>query len=76
MTGRKGGRLSDEFVLPDSEYADDTAMLFPARDIMAEKIPLVYQHFLAWGMEVHKGRSGSAKVSKSVAMYCTANRPT
>jgi hypothetical protein len=50
--------LSDEFVLPDSEYADDTAMLFPARDIMAEKIPLVYQHFLAWGMEVHKGRSG------------------
>ena len=76
MTGRKGGRLSDEFVLPDSEYADDTAMLFPARDIMAEKIPLVYQHFLAWGMEVHKGRSGSAKVSKSVAMYCAANRPT
>jgi hypothetical protein len=76
MTGRNGGAKRDEFTLQDSEYADDTAFLSPSRDTTAEAIPLIYAHFMLWGMEVHKGKTGSGKVSKSVAMYCAANRPT
>ena len=55
-------------------YADDTALVFPTREDTALAILLIYPHFLRWGMEIHKGRTGSVKPSKSVAMYCAASR--
>ena len=74
MTGRKGGQKSDEFALQDSGYADDTALLFPTREETAAMIPLIYPHFLRWGMEVHRVETGSGKGSKSVVVFFAANR--
>ena len=76
MTGRKGGRKSDEFVLQDFVYADDTALEFPSREAISEAIPLVFAHFGRWGMEAHKARTGTGKISKSVATFFASNRPT
>lgn len=76
MAGRasSSGRASEEFVLQDSEYADDTGLFYCEREEVEASLPLVYDHFIAWGMEVHSGRVD--KASKSEVLFCAAHRAT
>ena len=46
-------RNSKKFDLPDSEYADDTAVLFPSREEVERSLPPLLAHFLKFGLEIH-----------------------
>ena len=60
--------------MPDSEYADDTALPFCSHADVDEQTPLVCAHFRRWGMEVHEGTLNEAgemiKDSKSEILFC------
>ena len=61
MTGRSHRAYGDDFELPDSEYADDTAVLFVARDSLNAGVPHLITHFAWFGMEVHTGNARTEK---------------
>ena len=56
-----------EFNINDSEYADDTALIFESRNDANIGIPLCIKHFERFGMEVHSGPPDS----KSVVLFCS-----
>ena len=72
LTGRShtAGNNADEFTVGDSEYADDTALLFCGRCCVEEQTPRLMEHFGRWGMEVHSG--DGVKASKSEVLFCPA----
>jgi len=39
----------------DSEYADDTAILFNSREDLEEEVPRIIVHLARFGIEVHSG---------------------
>ena len=55
LTGRRHNTKGEDFGLEDSEYADDTAVLFESRENVEEFTPLLIAHFQRFGMEVHTG---------------------
>ena len=55
LTGRRSNAKGDDFVLGDSEYADDTAALFDSRESVVTDAPRVNIHFDRYGMEIHAG---------------------
>ena len=59
-----------EFTLPDSEYADDTAVLFTSRESATSSLPLLISHFGRFGLEIHVGSEG--KFSKSEILFVAA----
>ena len=65
MTGRSHRAYGDDFELPDSEYADDTAVLFVSRDSLDAGVPQLITHFAQFGMKVHSGNACREKHSKS-----------
>ena len=74
LNGRPPMTSGDEFTLPDSEYADDTALPFETRFDVEEMTPKVLAHFERWGMEVHVGFDDGAtrKDSKSEILFVPA----
>ena len=70
MTGRSHRAYGDEFEVPDSEYADDTAALFVSRESLDTNVPLLIGHFARFGMEVHTGNTRTEKDSKSEVLFC------
>ena len=78
LAGRptRQGRANEAFSVPDSEYADDTALLFCCRPDLVRAVPLVYSHFALWGMEVHSGLVGQQPPAKTVAQFCAAHPAT
>ena len=60
----------EEFPIHDSEYADDTALLFDSRNDADEGIPLCMEHFSRFGLEVHSGPIEPRDDSKSVVLFC------
>ena len=76
LTGRRYNtvRNSEEFDLPDSEYADDTAVLFPSREEVESSIPPLLAHFLKFGLEIHVGTP--EKSSKSEILFVSAPNRT
>lgn len=74
LTGRSAThRGGEEFAVRDSEYADDTAVVFASRADVAQMTPRLLHHFDRWGMEVHVG-SASNTTSKSEVLFCAAAR--
>ena len=71
MTGRRINQSGEDFVVPDSEYADDTAVIFQTREDVERMTPKLIHHFARWGMEVHVG-SADNKTSKSEVLFCAA----
>ena len=75
LTGRsyrtRGGH---EFNLPDSQYADDTAVLFTSRQSLEEHVPLLIDHFKKFGLEIHVGKPG--KDSKTEILFVHAPAST
>ena len=65
LTGRRYTAHGEEFPVSDSEYADDTAVLFPTRQEMDDRVPKVMAHFAKWGMEVHYGSRATNPVKES-----------
>ena len=65
MTGRSYRAHGEEFIVHDSEYADDTALVFDSRNDANHGIPLCMEHFERFGMEVHSGPPDS----KSVVLF-------
>ena len=55
ITGRRPTAKGIRFELNDSEYADDTAVLFDSRQSAVEYCPLLVNHFRQYGMEIHTG---------------------
>ena len=53
LTGRRPTAKGIPFELNDSEYADDTAMLFDSRESAEKYCPLLWSHFKQYGMETH-----------------------
>ena len=66
LTGRARFTARDgEFAVSDSEYADDTAVLFPICQDLEDGVPKVMSHFAKWGMEVHLGSRATNPVKES-----------
>ena len=75
LTGRRHNMAGEEFNLPDSEYADDTAVLFTSRMSMEEGVPLIFHHFGRFGMEIHAGVKEGEEVkhkSKTEILFVAA----
>ena len=53
----------------DSEYADDTGIVFDSRRDMVSETPIVIRHFRRFGMEIHQGNRVTKKDSKSEALF-------
>ena len=70
MTGRPSFELGEEFSVPDSEYADDAAVLFTSRQSLQSSTPAMIPHFNRFGMSIHVGSKG--KQSKSEALFVAA----
>ena len=70
MTGRKCEAIGDDFAVADSEYADDTAVLFTSRTEVVELTPHMVKHFARFGMDIHVGTE--RKASKSEVLFVAA----
>ena len=71
MTGRSHLAQGDDVVVADSEYADDTAVLFEDREETEVGVPHIMHHFGRFGMEVHSGNQRLKKGSKSEVLFCS-----
>ena len=71
LTGRsyrsRGGK---QFAFTDSQYADDTALLFPTRLSLEQTAPHLIRHFSKFGLSIHVGTE-SIK-SKTVTLFVSA----
>ena len=70
LTGRTSFEQGEEFALPDSEYADDTAVLFISRESLQSSTPQMITHFDRFGMSIHVGTE--EKPSKSEVLFVAA----
>ena len=63
--------------MDDSEYADDTAVLFVNRSSTETYCPLLVRHFRDFGMEIHAGdRRDPKKTSKTEVLFVAAPSST
>ena len=69
LTGRSYQANGEEFALLDSEYADDTAVLFYSREHLTEGVYSIMSHFTRFGMEVHSGKIEPREDSKYKVMF-------
>ena len=77
LTGRQHNTTGDRFEVSDSEYADDTAMLFDTRSTTEKYSPLLVLHFAEYGMEVHAGDDRTPdKIPKTVVLFVAAHPST
>ena len=62
------------FEITDSIYADDTADFYCSRKDVDKWVPLLYQCFDDFGLEVHRRAPGDNGDSKSAVLFCAAPR--
>ena len=67
-------RNSEKFTLPDFEYADDTAVLFPSREDVEYSAPHLLAHVSKFDLEIHVGTP--EKSSKSIVLFVSAPNRT
>ena len=73
ITGRRPTAKGIPFEVNDSEYADDTAMLFDSRQSAVKYCPLLVSHFKQYGMEIHTGdERDPEKKSKTEVLFVSA----
>ena len=71
LTGRSyRARGGEEFSLPDSQYADDTAVLFTSRESLENTMRALLAHFARFGLEIHVGKP--EKLSKTEILFVPA----
>ena len=77
LTGRRPKSKGSQFSFDDSEYADDTAVLFESRESLEEFTQLLINHFARFGMEVHTGDSNQPeKPPKTEVLFVSAPSTT
>ena len=77
LTGRRPTAKGIPFELNDSEYADDTAMIFDSRQSVEKYCPLLLSHFMQYGMEIHTGDERKPdKNSKTEVLFVAAPSST
>ena len=75
LTGRRHStKKCEQFSLEDSEYADDTGVLFTSRSSVVTNLPPLVNHFLRYGLEIHAGTE--EKDSKSEILFVSATNQT
>ena len=74
LTGRSYRARGIDFSLPDSQYADDTAILFISRELLEEFAPLLIAHFAKFGLSIHVG--SPEKESKTKILFVAAPNST
>lgn len=74
LTGRNYQARGEQFSLPDSQYADDTAILFTTRESLEDTVPTLMAHFAKFGLEIHVGHPG--KKSKTEVLFVPAPKNT
>ena len=57
LTGRSYQAKGEKVFLLDSEYADDTALLFDNHEDLTNGVISIVTHFARFGMEVHTGKN-------------------
>ena len=73
MTGRRINSTGTDLEFPDSDYADDTAVLYESCDDVDLYTPLLLTHFDRFGMEVQVGDiSITNKLSKAEILFVSA----
>ena len=73
MTGHRPTTRGENFALEDSEYADDTSILFDSRNDLEVYTPLLIKHFEKLGMKIHVGnRKEPNKPSKTEVLFVSA----
>ena len=75
LTGRRFTARGEEFAVPDSEYADDTAVLFPTRHDLEDGVPKIMSHFAKWGTKVHSGSRATSPVKQSETQILFVAKP-
>ena len=70
LTGRSFRARGEDLPLLDSEYADDTAIIFNSRDDLTNGVCSIIAHFASFGMEVHSGKIEPKEDSKSEILFC------
>lgn len=70
MTGRRITTKGEDFELPDSEYADDTALLFESRYHIQQGSISIIKHSDRFGMDIHTGVSNPKSDSKTEILFC------
>ena len=56
LTGRSYRARGEKVLLLDSEYAEDTAILFDNHEDLTNDVNNIVTHFARFGMEVHTGK--------------------
>ena len=72
------GRVGGEelvFEMSDSEYVDNTALIFKDRELAARMAPKVNGHFARWGMQVHEKKPADTKIKTMILFCAPASRP-
>ena len=75
FSGRRHNTRGSDFPFPDSEYADDTAVMFVSRESLETGAPKLISHFEDWGLEVHMGLKRGDEVvidSKTEVLFVAA----
>ncbi len=57
VTDQKTTVSGKDFAVDDSEYADNTAVLFPTRESLEECLSDLISHFKRFGAEIHVGHA-------------------
>ena len=70
MTGRSYRACGEEVPLRDSEYADDTAVIFNNRQDAVAETQLLVEHFHRFGTEIHTGVLEPRQSSKTELLFC------
>ena len=74
LTGRRFNTVGTAFEVDDSEYTDDTAILFETRDDLTVYSPLLITHFDKFGIEIHPGDYDNPnKLSQKLRFYLFQN---
>ena len=76
LTGHRSTTKGIDFSLSDSEYADDTAVLFDSRETLETFSPLLINHFEKVRMEVHVGHCDQPNKPSTTKVLFVSSPPS
>ena len=71
LAGHSYRAKGEKLLLLDSEYADDTAILFDNCEDLTNGVNSIVTHFARFRMEVHTGKIESRGESKTEILFCS-----
>ena len=71
LTGRSYRAYGESFLVLDSEYVDDTAIIFQSRANISDGVNSVIPHFARFGTEIYTGLIHPIGESKTDILFCS-----